>query len=143
MKNKKMSYEEKLIHILEAKKNETAPSVVDTNFALSLVPMLRAIPTHQKIDAQIQILQLLKNFQNNSPPTNTLDFSRNSANYSTPLNLITGTSTSMNQPTTLNQNIQLISPQTTDSVQSYISNFSAFSDGLETTNDINEHYYYT
>lgn len=109
----------------------------DTHFALSLVHMLRAIPTHQKIDAQIQILQLLKNFQNNSPPTNTLDFSRNIANYSTPLNLITGTSTSMNQPTTLNQNIQLISPQTTDSVQSYISNFSASSDGLETTNDIN------
>jgi len=75
MKNKKMSYEEKLINILEAKKNETAPRVVDsdTNFALSLVPMLRAIPTHQTIDAQIQILQLLKNFQNNSPPTNTLD----------------------------------------------------------------------
>lgn len=145
MKNKKMSYEEKLIHILEAKKNETAPRVVDsdTNFALSLVPMLRAIPTHQKIDAQIQILQLLKNFQNNSPPTNTLDFSRNFANYSTPLHLITGTSASMNQPTTLNQNIQLISPQTTDSVQSYISNFSASSDGLETTDDINEHYYYT
>lgn len=142
MLNKKMSYEERLIHILEEKKNETAPRVddSDTNFALSLVPMLKAIPTHQKIDAQIQILQLLKNFQNNLPPTNTLDFSRNFINYSTPLHLITGTSASMNQPPTWKQNIQLISPQTTDSVQSYVSNFSASSDGLETMNDINEHH---
>jgi len=127
---------------LKNKKTNTAPRVVDsdTEFALFLVPMLRAIPTHQKSEAQIQILQLLKNFQNNSPPTNTLDFSRNLANYFTSFHLITGTSASINQPTTWNQNIQLISPQTTDSVQSYISNFSTSSDGLETMNDINEHH---
>lgn len=112
----------------------------DTNFASSLVPMLKAIPTHQNIDAQIQILQLLKKFQNNSPQTNTLDFSRNFANYSTPLHLITGTSASMNQPTTWNPNIQLISPQSTESVQSYISNYSASSDGLETMYDTHEHH---
>lgn len=35
-------------------------SDADTNFALSLVPMLRAIPLYKKVDAQISILKILK-----------------------------------------------------------------------------------
>lgn len=34
----------------------------DTNFALSLVPMLRAIPLHKKVDAEISILHILKQY---------------------------------------------------------------------------------
>lgn len=36
----------------------------DTNFVLSLVPMLRVIPLHKKVDAQISILQILKQHMN-------------------------------------------------------------------------------
>lgn len=40
--------------------NSKIDSDPDTNFALSIVPMLRVIPLHKKVDAQISILQILK-----------------------------------------------------------------------------------
>lgn len=42
------------------KKTNSRMDDPETHFAMSLVPMLKAIPTHQKIDVQIQILQILR-----------------------------------------------------------------------------------
>ncbi|XP_049762300.1 uncharacterized protein LOC126088181 [Schistocerca cancellata] len=66
---KKKSYEETLLDILREKK-ETA-SLMDyptTHFALSLVPMVKAVSTHRIIDAQIEILQVIIRFQNTCLP---------------------------------------------------------------------------
>ena len=148
-KNNKKSYAESLLDILREKKEERMDDR-ETHFALSLVPMLKAIPTHQKIDVQIQILQILKNVQNQYPPRDTPDFSSGvgypnnysttPSNVSTPLRLLTGTSATINQTTTGNRTYTpLTSPQNSDSVQSYVSNFSVASDGSETMYGVNAH----
>ncbi|KAK7867109.1 hypothetical protein R5R35_005833 [Gryllus longicercus] len=143
-KKKKRSYEESLLDILREKK-ETASHMDDseTHFALSLVPMLKALPTHRKIDAQIEILQVLRNFQDRCPPTDTLHSFSDDVRYSsfsTPVRLFTGTFTSANQPTTGNSSYTaLTSPQDCDSVQSYLSNFSVDSDGSQTMYDVTVH----
>ena len=67
--NKKKSYEESLLEILREKKEPAIETNdQDTHFALSLVPMLKALPQHQKLDVQIQILHIFKNI-NKSQPT--------------------------------------------------------------------------
>jgi hypothetical protein len=65
---KKKFYEESLLEILRQNKKKQKDDQ-ETNFTLSLVPMLKALPIDKKIDAQIQILQIFKNL--NSPPTPT------------------------------------------------------------------------
>lgn len=51
-------YEEKLLNILHEKKkaNTPTPSDKETYFALSLVPLLIAIPENSQLDVQIEIL---------------------------------------------------------------------------------------
>lgn len=56
--SKKQSYEESLLNILQEKKGQETDQ--ETNFALSLVPMLKALPMDKKIEAQFQILQIFK-----------------------------------------------------------------------------------
>jgi len=57
----KETYEESLLKILEQKK--PADTDDDVNFALSLVPILQSLDDYKKIEARIQIMNLLKNLK--------------------------------------------------------------------------------
>ena len=56
----KEMYEESLLKILEQKKPADTD---DVNFALSLVPILQSLDNYKKIEARIQIMNVLKNFK--------------------------------------------------------------------------------
>jgi len=57
----KETYEESLLKILEQKK--PADTDEDVNFAVSLVPILQSLDDYKKIEARIQIMNVLKNFK--------------------------------------------------------------------------------
>lgn len=56
---KKDTYEEQLLKIMKQKQAETSPDD-DTNFALSLVPTLRSLPEDKKLQARIDIMNVLQ-----------------------------------------------------------------------------------
>lgn len=64
---KKQLFEKSLLQILQHKKGQQHDQ--ETNFALPLVPMLKALSMDKKIEAQIQILQVFKTL--NSPSSAT------------------------------------------------------------------------
>ena len=57
----KETYEESRLKILEQKKH--ADTDEDVNFALSLVPILQSLDDYKKIEARIQIMNVLKNLK--------------------------------------------------------------------------------
>jgi hypothetical protein len=57
----KETYEESLLKIMEQKKH--ADTDEDVNFALSLVPILQSLDGYEKIEARVQIMNLLKNLK--------------------------------------------------------------------------------
>ncbi|KAG5876833.1 hypothetical protein JTB14_014162 [Gonioctena quinquepunctata] len=150
---RKKNYEESLLEILRQKKDDRLalpPSVdPDTNFALYLVPMLKAIPMDKRIDAHIGILSILRQYTTSSvtPTSFVADHSANHPSTSSQYGYHNPISINVPDPSTStyaqHRNLQytnlsvaaapnrihtpeVLSPnnESNDSLQSYISTFT-------------------
>ncbi|GBM34346.1 hypothetical protein AVEN_211883-1 [Araneus ventricosus] len=68
-KSKKRKSSEEYQPDILPERNGTDPDIGDPekHFSLSLVPLLKALAPHQRLDAQIQILQVFRSFHNEPP----------------------------------------------------------------------------
>lgn len=105
----KKSYEDRLIDILEQKrasdvklvaalekKNEPDSNDSEKCFALSLVPLLKAVPEKDKINVQIKILQIFNDVQNQQTRCQTSHYSQHLQGRQVLRPIINQPSTSLN-----------------------------------------------